>query len=205
MITNSVLILEIAAVMTALLCVIFAVLEKRSSWILAIVSSGLYIPIFWSAELVWDSVLQVFFIGTAIYGFIEWGRSRDELPISRRPFSFHAQMLLVCGTLASSLVLITKPSNLFVGILDASMLTFSIGTCLLISRKIYDGWIYWLVIDSVASLLFFYKGLWGTSALYMVYVGLVIAALMRWKVDLVRSQTKSGSVQIGVPASDMPF
>ena len=49
------------------------ILEQRSAWLLAALSAGLYLKIFYDVGLFMEAGLQVFYIVMAVYGFWAWG------------------------------------------------------------------------------------------------------------------------------------
>ena len=51
------------------------ILEQRSAWLLAAMSAGLYLKIFYDVGLFMEAGLQVFYIVMAVYGFWAWGRN----------------------------------------------------------------------------------------------------------------------------------
>ena len=53
-------VLEICAVVLALIYVILAIFQRRLCWIAAIASASLYIVIFWQVQLYLEAALQVF-------------------------------------------------------------------------------------------------------------------------------------------------
>ena len=51
------------------------ILEQRGAWLLAAMSAGLYLKIFYDVGLFMEAGLQVFYIVMAVYGFWAWGRT----------------------------------------------------------------------------------------------------------------------------------
>ena len=61
--------LEIIAVITAILYLVLAAKEDVKCWYAAIISSSLYFYIMLNAGLLMEAILQVFYVGMAIYGW----------------------------------------------------------------------------------------------------------------------------------------
>ena len=69
---------EIIAVMTAILYLVLAAKEDIKCWYAAIISSSLYFFIMFDAGLIMESILQIFYISMAIYGWNQWNKVSNE-------------------------------------------------------------------------------------------------------------------------------
>jgi len=176
--------LEIAAVLLAFFAVILQWREHQSTWYLVLLSSLLYIKIFYDVGLIWDATLQLFFIALAVRGIFSW---RKELALTTprsRSVQFHGSILLLAALPTVCLALFsiyfrhmpsitaTADSAIFVGSLLAVWLT---------ERKIIECWWYWIVIDCTAAALYLSRDLLLTSILYAVYVPLAFFGLQAWR------------------------
>ena len=66
------LILEFVAVLMAILYLVLAAKEDVKCWYAALISSLIYIYIMYQADLLMESILQVFYVLMAIYGWLQW-------------------------------------------------------------------------------------------------------------------------------------
>ena len=66
------LILESIAVLMAILYLVLAAKEDVKCWYAALISSLIYIYIMYQADLFMESILQVFYVLMAIYGWLQW-------------------------------------------------------------------------------------------------------------------------------------
>lgn len=183
---------EICGVVFALLYVLLAIREYRVCWIAAIVSSLAYIPTFYIARLYTETVLQLFFIATSLYGWFAWGKKKNQeinknnipvvLKISVWPLLRHIKLIFLSVIISGITGLILSEfSNASFPYIDAAITVFSIGTTWLQARKILENWVYWIVIDSLAVMVYIKKGLLLTSGLYGLYVILALGGLIEWK------------------------
>jgi nicotinamide mononucleotide transporter len=51
----------------------------------------------------------------------------------------------------------------------------------LLGRKYLENWATWVVVNVVSVALFAYKGLWLTTALYLVFVVMAVAGWRAWQ------------------------
>ena len=59
----------------------------------------------------------------------------------------------------------------------------------MVTQKILENWLYWIVIDAVSIYLYTSRGLDMTAALYGGYILLAVAGLMQWHRNF-RAQTE---------------
>jgi nicotinamide mononucleotide transporter len=69
-------------------------------------------------------------------------------------------------------------------------------TTWMVTRKVLENWLYWVVIDAVAIYLYIDRELYLTAVLMMVYVVLATAGYFMWRKDY-HEQTTAPN---GVPA-----
>ena len=69
---------EMIAVLASLSYVILATRENRACWPAAIMGSGIYVVVFFQYQLYMDSVLSVFYVAMAIYGWFTWNTALFE-------------------------------------------------------------------------------------------------------------------------------
>jgi nicotinamide mononucleotide transporter len=54
----------------------------------------------------------------------------------------------------------------------------------MLARKILEHWLVWIVVDTVAAALYFYKGLYPSCLLYVIYALIAVTGYFQWKKDL---------------------
>ena len=180
--------LETIAVVLALAYVMLAMRQNRLCWVAAFVSALLYLVIFSDVKLYMEAGLQVVYAAMAIVGWIFWGRDNttDTLPVTTRSWQFHAAALLgiAIGTGASGSLLAayTDAARPFV---DAGTTVSAIVCTWMVTRKILENWLYWIVINAVSVWLFTDRGLSLTSGLFALYIVLSVAGYLSWRRTLV--------------------
>ncbi len=53
----------------------------------------------------------------------------------------------------------------------------------LMARKVLENWLYWLVINSAAIVLYWQSGFYFTIVMFVLYFGLAIVGYREWRQD----------------------
>ena len=175
---------ELAAVLLGIAYLLLAMRESLWCWYAALVSTALFLHLFWQVNLLMESALQVYYIGMAVYGWWHWrhgGANHETLAISRWPLRNHliAISLVLLAALISG-TLLAQNTNAALPYLDSFTTWGSIVTTWMVARKILENWLYWLVIDSASIYLYLDRELYLTAALFAVYVVIVIFGYFQW-------------------------
>lgn len=182
--------LEIAAFVLALAMVVLNMRVHPAAWPLAILSSLLYVALFWDSRLYGDASLQVFFALMGLWGWWQWlrgtGADGGELRVRRLPPGHFLWLLgaLAIGWPALGLFL-RRYTNTDVPWWDAFPTAASVIGQWLLGRKYIENWAVWGVVNLVSIGLFAYKGLWLTVLLYALFVLMSALGWRAWKHRLV--------------------
>lgn len=183
---------EIAAALMGVGYILLAAKESQWCWLFALLSTLIYTILFWEGQLPMQALLNVYYVGMAVYGFWLW-RQHDTkastLPISRWGWRQHLVFVGV-GVLISSLVslYLQKTGHSQSPILDAYTTVFAVMNTWLMAKKVIENWLYWVVIDAAATVLYFQTGYYATMLLFVLNTVLAVAGYVSW-VKLLRKQT----------------
>jgi nicotinamide mononucleotide transporter len=176
--------LEWIAAIAGAVSVYLSARENIWSWPTAIVNVGLYIIVFKVTGLYSDMGLQVVYLVLSIYGWYEWlhgGANRSQLEVSRasrREWLIAAPIALVfwlgLARYTSTLSGVALPY------LDSGLTTLSLVAQWMMTRKILENWILWIIADVVYVPMYVYKKLPVTAALYLVFLLLAVMGLRGW-------------------------
>ena len=181
-------VLELVAVAASLLYVILAAKGSIWCWPVAILSTVLYTVIFYSVYLWMDSLLQLYYLLMAVYGWACWHKN------SRLNFDSHSKELLYSQwTLQrhSRIILALTAVSLVLGwimatytpahfpYLDSGTTVFAVFATYLVTQKVLENWLYFIVIDIVSIFLYVEKDLLPTAVLFGGFV--IIAAYGYWQ------------------------
>ncbi len=175
---------EVLAVIFGISYVILAAKESQWAWPFAFFSTLIYTIIFWDGALVSSSVLNFYYMAMAVYGFILWKEDEhgETLAISRWPLRKH--LLFIASGLIGSMVL-GYLSETYLGARfayhDAFVMVFSGIATWMMAKKVLENWLYWMVIDSAAIVLYFKSGYLATIVLFALYVILAFYGYASWR------------------------
>lgn len=169
-------------VVTGILYVILAGKKHIACWFFAIVSTSIYIYLCFSNALFIESGLQVFYLIMAIYGWIQWKKDQSEdLPIKRWKWSYHvlnifvsAAVTLLLGFLMSTYTRQQSPY------LDAFTTVFSLAATFMVTQRVLENWLYWIVIDIALGVLYASRDLYLTGVQYLVFAIIAAFAFYSW-------------------------
>jgi nicotinamide mononucleotide transporter len=189
--------LEFFSVMAGLLAVWLSAKANIWSWPIGIINVLLSFFFYYQIQLYPDMFLQIFFFVTNLIGWWRWGNPKPEEKDSklelRVSFMKRKKFILLfiggiggtilMGMLASNLhnwfpYLFNLPSSFPYA--DSFILVMSIITTFLMIQKRIECWIIWIVIDIVATILYFMKGAKFFSAEYLAFTIMAAFGLWNW-------------------------
>jgi nicotinamide mononucleotide transporter len=189
--------LEFFGVITGLLAVWLSARGNIISWPLGIVNVTLSFFLFFQVQLYPDMFLQIFFFVTNVIGWWRWANprkeeedKRNELKISRmmrsQVFLFATITLtgtFVFGGLASHLhewlpAIFSQPSAF--PYIDSFVSVMSIVATYLMVQKKVECWAVWLLLDAVATGMYFVKGIKFFGVEYLVFCFIAAFGFWHW-------------------------
>jgi len=178
--------LEQSASVIALAGIVLTVMQRSFSWILDIISSFLYLVVFYEAGFYSDSLLQLLFIGMSVYGWLSWTSIRAGKPVlSIRKIKQQelviTLVIIVTLTGAGGFIFSHYIKGAAYPYADSFCTAMSVAATWLTARKIIQNWYLWIFADLIYIWLFLLKHLYPTAILYSVLVMLAITGLISWK------------------------
>jgi nicotinamide mononucleotide transporter len=168
--------------------VFLSVRQNIWSWPTALVNVALYSVVFYESGLYSDMGLQVVYFALSLYGWYEWlygGAGHTTLKVSRTPR--RTWLILSVTGLAFWAVdgaLTSRLPGVAVPYIDAATATTSLVAQYMMTRKLLENWIVWIVVDVAYVALFIWRGLYLTAVNYAVYLVLAVLGYLAWKRSL---------------------
>jgi nicotinamide mononucleotide transporter len=182
--------LELIAVVASLLYVVLAAKGSIWCWPAAILSTVLYTVIFYDVYLWMDSILQLYYLLMAVYGWFCWHKNKplnihtdsNRLSYSQWSLQRHSGIILLLTLLSLVLgwIMATYTPAHF-PFLDSATTVFAVFATYLITQKVLENWLYFIVIDLVSIYLYVEKGLIPTAALFGSFVILAAYGYWQWR------------------------
>ena len=177
--------LEIVSVVFGLLYIILAARENIWCWPAAFIGTGTAIFLFWDASLVMESALNIYYLLMAIFGWWQWqygSSEKSELAISSWGPSQHgiAITLIVALTVVSGYFLTTN-TEAALPYVDSFTTWAAVVTTWMVTQKILQNWLYWIVIDSICVWLYSERGLYLYAILFFAYTIIAIIGYYKWR------------------------
>jgi nicotinamide mononucleotide transporter len=170
--------------------VALAMYKNYLTFAISILGTILYTYIFFDYQLYADAGLQIIFIVQSVWGILYWKKDIDagkkEMIYS---FGWLNSVWLFIATLGFAFILayfLENFTNASLPRLDAFLTSLSISATWLLTKKYRENWLYWILADTLYIGLFYYKALYITALLYLIFLGMAINGWNKWKIQPVQ-------------------
>jgi len=178
---------EVVAVLFGIAYVILATKESLWAWFFGFVSTLIYTIIFWEGALLSSSLLNFYYMIMAGYGYYSWKKGIEEKSLSITQLTIQKNLIFIFGGFILTLIL-AYLSNTYthakMAYMDAFVMVFSILATWMLTQKILENWLYWLIVDAVAIVLYWKSGYLATVILFAIYIALSIYGYLTWRKEL---------------------
>ena len=176
---------EVVAVVFGIAYVLLAAKESLWAWFFAFFGTLIYTILFWDGALLSSALLNFYYMIMAIYGFILWrGRKESSENLAITSWSFSKNItVIILGIIVSVIVgyLSATYTPAKFAYLDAFVMIFSVIATWMLANKVLENWIFWIVIDAAAVVLYWKSGYHATIVLFMFYIVLAMYGLFSWR------------------------
>lgn len=189
--------LELTAMLLALAYVLLAALGSILCWPAAFVSTALYTYIFYDVSLLMDSALNIYYLVMAIYGYWVWQKDTNEhhneysnehsnnntlsLTIITWQWTLHLKACFMLTIISIGLgYVVANYTSAHFPYLDTFTTVFAIFATYLVTQKVLENWLYWVVIDAVSIYLYLAKDLMPTVVLFAIYILIATWGYFKW-------------------------
>lgn len=183
--------IEIIGLITGVWSGILLIQNKILTWPIGIVFVVSSLIIYWQAALYGDFILYIVFFIQYCYGWYAW-RSYSSMNVEQQISRASRRSLLWIALLSSMGIylfarfIIWLPGQ-FDGMAPASLpywdsttSVLTVAAMYLIARRQIENWIFLFVVDVLAAGIYWYKGYYYFSLLYVIYIGFAIWGYRSW-------------------------
>ncbi len=185
---------EAVAVILAAGYLVLAMKGSIWCWFAAFLSTAIYTALFWKVSLLMESMLNIYYMAMAVYGFQQWSKGKQDeygSVVISWSLTRHIQIILVTTAISGVVgYLMSNYTQASYPYLDAATTCFAVMTTYLVAKKVLENWLYWVIIDLASIYLYVQKGLMLTSLLFILYVGMAIGGYFLWKTTM-REQSRA--------------
>jgi len=177
--------IEVFGAITGIIYVILEIRQTIWLWPVGIVTSAVYIWVFYTSGFYADGSLQIYYLVISVLGWY-WWRRRDEEKSGLSVTRLKLKTGIVLGVVFVILYFVmwfvlTRFTDSPVPVWDSFITSLSIVATWMLARKIYEHWYLWIIVNTVSSVLFLYRGLYPTMVLYIIYCVMSFSGLRVWK------------------------
>jgi nicotinamide mononucleotide transporter len=175
--------LESIAVLSALVYVYLASKGNRLCFIFGLISSAIYVYLTIQLKFYFDTFINSYYIYMSFAGWFAWKKQNNgEIAVQKLTTKKLNLSLLIGFPLTFLLAFwADQYTDASIPYLDAFTTVFSIIATWMVVKKYLENWLFWIVIDAVAAGMYFYKELYLTALLFILYTIIAINGYFKWK------------------------
>ncbi|TGL26141.1 nicotinamide riboside transporter PnuC [Leptospira bourretii] len=196
---NPISFLELLGTTTGLLCVYLASKNHILTWPFGILTSICFFFLFFQIQLYSDMLLQIYFFGSSVYGWIVW-RKRTGAYVKIRSLGTSKNLVLVfvillgtyiLGKITSRLpfwlpsIFVKPPEFLY---WDAFTTVGSIVANFLLAKRKLESWFLWVFVDVVCIAIYSLKEIPFVTLEYIVFLLIAFYGCHHWYKELKQNQ-----------------
>lgn len=179
---------ELVAVSLGITYLVLAAKENSLCWYAAFIQTLIFMVLFWDASLLMESGLQIYYLIMAVYGWYQWRHPDNptQTSLQQRPirtWTVQQHTIAISAVLALSVIsgyLLEQNTQAALPYLDSFTTWGSVITTYMVTKKILENWLYWLVVDSISIYLYIDRGLYATAVLFFIYLIIVVIGYWQW-------------------------
>ncbi|MBO4232320.1 MAG: nicotinamide mononucleotide transporter [Bacteroidales bacterium] len=200
---NYIFILEIVGTILGFAYMYYEYKAKFALWPVGIVWAVCYLVIFWVQGFYAWAATWFYYLFANIYGLFAWKHEEEkqgEYKITRLKKSWRWPVILSSVLFTVPLLLFVWKFNPYVAdnfadgnlavaiillISEAVSTSLSIVGMYLLSKKIVEQWIFWIIVNALYLIVNIYIQDWPLAVFYTAYTTMSVMGLVRWRSEAV--------------------
>lgn len=175
--------------------VVLAIQQLRISWIMGMAGVLLAGWVYFEERLFSDALLQIFYFGLSIYGWLRWRPDAGGTDLKIFSMLGYEHVISVGVGVAIGVLLgfILSGAGASYPFADGLTTGLSLVATWLVARRYIENWLYWIVIDAACIVIYVQKEIWPFVGLFALYIVLAIFGWKKWnKLSAVQIAEQSG-------------
>jgi nicotinamide mononucleotide transporter len=178
--------IELLGAILGIVYIFFSIRQSILTWPVGLLTSIIYVWVFFVSKLYADMGLQMYYVVISIYGWYEWLRGNQtnhSEPIQVSHLSIKLGYILSIVSLLLFLLIwfiLKNYTDSPVPMADGLATALSIVATWMLARKILEHWLVWIFVDAFSIGLFWYKDLHPTVILFVVYTVMAYIGYREW-------------------------
>jgi len=184
---------ELGGTIFGLIYVWLSISQNLHTWTAGIITSLLYCWVFFEAKFYAGMGLQVYYLIISLYGWWSWrgdgdkNTSEEKLRVSCTSRRLWIILFILNFILTLFMYfLLGRYTDSPIPFGDAFTTSLSIFATWMLARKKIEHWLIWIFVDLVSCGLYFYRGLYPTIFLFMVYTVMAVIGYYQWRKEPVK-------------------
>ena len=182
--------IEVLGAILGLLYIFFSIRQNILTWLTGLLTSLLYIVVFFHSKFYADMGLQVYYVFISIYGWYFWIKGTKKntgknVPVRVTPQKYWIRLGIISIIIYFLILFVLlKFTDSDVPYMDSLTTALSITATWMLARKYLEHWLIWIFVDLFSSGLYIFKTLWPTAILFFVYTVMAVLGYFEWKKDI---------------------
>jgi len=178
--------IELVGAILGILYIFFSIRQSIFTWPTGLLTSLLYIYVFFQTKLYADMGLQIYYVGISIYGWYFWLKGEREnktntVPVRKTRKVLWFKLFVASVIIYAVILFILKFTDSDIAYFDSLTTALSIVATWMLARKYLEHWLIWIFVDLLSSGLYVYKELWATVVLFLIYTFMAFLGYNEWK------------------------
>jgi len=195
--------IELLGAILGIAYIFFSIRQSILTWPIGLLTSILYVWVFFVSKLYADMGLQMYYVVISIYGWYEWlfgntANHSEPIKVSRITLQLSIVLSVISFFLFLLIWFILKNyTDSPVPMADSLATALSIVATWMLARKILEHWLVWIFVDAFSVGLFWYKDLLPTVVLFVVYTVMAYIGYREWKQEYEQILSREAKISSG--------
>ncbi len=184
--------LEFASVLSGLLAVGYASRANMLTWVVGIVNIVTAFVIFYQVQLYADMFLQIYYMVVTAIGWFSWQKSdaQNDKGISYLTNEQRIKTAIILAGLTILLGFLMRNLHLYLPniftqeaaypFIDSFIAVLSVAAMTLMAQKKVENWWLWIIVDVIATVLYYVKNINFISIEYFIFLLLAVYGAYHW-------------------------